>query len=271
MVVTSVSIASLHVKPDAMSELSDEVLFGMPVDILDETGDFYKIRTFYRYEGFSKKSNFIVPDEQWSAQQKSAAAAPFTDIMAEPDVTAGILAVVPRGGVVGLEQTSGDIEFGWQKVCLPNGLMGYARMRKLMPHYEFPVSSEETAFRETLVQTARTYLGSQYRWGGKTMQGIDCSGLVFMAYLLCGVIIWRDAAIKPEFPIREMDFSEVKPGDLIFFTGHVAMYIGDGEYIHSTGHPSSDGVVINSLNPASPLYREDLPKMIKYCGRYTGF
>ena len=43
------------------------------------------------------------------------------------------------------------------------------------------------------------------------------------------------------------------------------MYIGHGEYIHSTAAAGSDGVVINSFDPASPIYREDLPKIIKAC------
>lgn len=58
--------------------------------------------------------------------------------------------------------------------------------------------------------------------------GIDCSGLVSMAYLLCGISIYRDARIVEGFPIREIDRGDMKPGDLLFFPGHVAMYLGDG-------------------------------------------
>ena len=39
---------------------------------------------------------------------------------------------------------------------------------------------------------------------------------------------------------------------------HVAMYLGDGRYIHSTSKAGSDGVVLNSLCPGHPLYRHDL-------------
>jgi cell wall-associated NlpC family hydrolase len=48
------------------------------------------------------------------------------------------------------------------------------------------------------------------------------------------------------------------PGDLMYFPGHIAMYLGDGAYIQSTAKVGNSGVVINSLDPASPYYRADL-------------
>ena len=90
--------------------------------------------------------------------------------------------------------------------------------------------------------------------------GIDCSGLASMAYLLNGVVIWRDASIKEGFPLHEIPRERMKPGDLLFFPGHVAVYIGGGEFVHSTAFPGSDGVVLNCLDPGHPRYRLDLDK-----------
>ena len=50
----------------------------------------------------------------------------------------------------------------------------------------------------------------------------------------------------------------VKPGDLLFFPGHVAIYLGNGKIIHATGHPESSCVTFNSLREGEPGYREDL-------------
>ena len=100
--------------------------------------------------------------------------------------------------------------------------------------------------------------------------GIDCSGLCLMSYYLNGITIYRDAAIKEGFPIKEILFSQIKEGDLLFFPGHVAMYIGNQRYIHSTLKTASDGVVLNSLNPKDKDYREDLPNKLIAVGSIFG-
>lgn len=89
-----------------------------------------------------------------------------------------------------------------------------------------------------------------------------------MAYLLCGIQIYRDANIKEDFALHEITIDEMKPGDLLFFPGHVAMYLGDDRFCHATAKAGSDGFVINSLNPEHPDYREDLHKRITQIGSY---
>ena len=124
----------------------------------------------------------------------------------------------------------------------------------------------EEAFRAAVCEQAKKYMGTEYRWGGKSGRGIDCSGLVSSAYMQCGVLIYRDAKIIEGWPMHEVAFENKKPGDALFFPGHVALYLGEGRYIHSTGAAASGGVVINSLEPSDPLYREDLVKCLYAVG-----
>ena len=96
--------------------------------------------------------------------------------------------------------------------------------------------------------------------------GIDCSGLTSMAYMLNGVYIYRDAALKPGFLVRQIPYEHMKPGDLLYFQGHIAMYIGNDEYVHSTARAGSDGVVVNSLSPCSEMFRLDLAQSMYAVG-----
>ena len=66
--------------------------------------------------------------------------------------------------------------------------------------------------------------------------------------------------------MQVISFEEKKRGDALYFPGHIALYLGEGRYIHSTGAANSGGVVLNSLDPADPLYREDLVKSLYAVG-----
>ena len=86
------------------------------------------------------------------------------------------------------------------------------------------------------------------------------------AYMQCGVLIYRDARIVEGWPMHQIPFADKKRGDALYFPGHIALYLGEGRYIHSTGASASGGVVINSLDPNDPLYREDLVKSLYAVG-----
>ncbi len=266
--IVNVAICPLQTKPTMQSELGDEALFGMVVDITEDiNNEWCKINTHYRYDGYAPKTSLLFGDEQveaWQALPKMFVLKNSCDILNEPKVQGWHIASINRGGVVSpIGEPNDD---GWQEVALPDGQKGYTKCSFLGKYYEKPSFEEENSLREAVVQSAKTYEGAHYRWGGKSPQGIDCSGLVSMAYMLNGVLIYRDAQIKPDFPVKEITFEEAKKGDLLFFPGHVAMYLGDGEYIHSTARKGYDGVVYSSLNPEHEHYLEALADKITAVG-----
>ena len=91
-----------------------------------------------------------------------------------------------------------------------------------------------------------------------------------MAWFSCGVSLYRDAKLVEGFPARPIPFEDRKPGDLLYFPGHIALYLGEGLYIHSTGAAASGGVVYNSLDPASGIYRADLDQKLTAVGTVLG-
>lgn len=227
-----------------------------------------------------------------------------TDVLSLPKVQGVRMLELERGGVLRRQhETAEEAEAhkGWAKVLLTDGRTGYVRDVALEPvRYEMTAvfsqkeglafnnalaealtttaerlvpdavarwyGGSEDAFRAAVCAQAKKYRGTEYRWGGKSGRGIDCSGLVSSAYMQCGVLIYRDAKIVEGWPMHEVAFEDKKPGDALFFPGHVALYLGEGRYIHSTGAAVSGGVVINSLEPEDPLYRDDLVKSLYAVG-----
>ena len=98
-------------------------------------------------------------------------------------------------------------------------------------------------------------------FASKQHNDYDCS-----SYYMCGIVIYRDAVIKEGFPVHEISFSAIKPADLLYFPGHVALYLGNGKYVHCTGNRNSFGCVINSLRPEDNDYRADLAESITSVG-----
>ena len=253
-------ICPLMTRPSRQCERGDEALSGMVLDLLEETlPGWYRVRTPYRYEGYASAEDLLLGEAhaaRWAALPKQVVLKGLCDVLSGPAVACFPLTTLTRGALVA--PVGEPDEKGWQQVELPDGREGYTKRSFLGEYYEKPRSEDPELLRKAVVETALTYQGAHYRWGGKTPVGIDCSGLVSMSYLLNGVVIYRDANIVEGFPVHEIPRAEMKPGDLLFFPGHVAMYLGDGRYIHSTAKNGSDGVVINSLDPEDPDYRADL-------------
>ncbi len=164
-----------------------------------------------------------------------------------------------------------------ERLTSPGGCPGFLLQRVLDRWY----NGSEEAFRENLTSEAKKYLGTQYRWGGRSFDGIDCSGLVSEAYMRSGILIYRDALIVSGYPVKRLYSvsagrindsdsdqmsASLKKGDLLYFPGHTAMYIGNGRYIHSTARIGSGKVVINSMRKEDEDYRPDLRETLYAVG-----
>ncbi len=268
--IVNTTVCPLYGKPGRENSLVDEVLYGMTVEILDQPeAGWLRVRTHYRYEGIVPEGDLICDRERvkaWEAlPKKQVRHKNFCDVLSQPKVQGWIMKTVPKGG---LAAPVGRPENGWQQVVLADGRTGYVPAGILEDLPEDPERRREEELRGALVEAAMSYRGTHYRWGGKSPMGIDCSGLVSMAYMLCGILIYRDADIREGFPIHRIALEDVKPGDLLFFPGHVAMYIGQGRYCHSTARAGADGFTVNSLRPEDPEYRADLAEQITQVGSW---
>ena len=255
--------------PTYRTSLSDEALLGFPVEILEEAAPgWVRLRTHYRYEGFAPARALAAGEAaaRWAELPKLRVCRAIADVLSQPRVQGWNVTTLPRGAVVApLGEPDGD---GWQKITLPDGREGYIKCSFLGQYYEYAPDLPAGTLRRRIADAALSYLGVQYRWGGKSPLGIDCSGLTSMAYLLNGILIFRDARIEPGFPIHEIPAARMDVADLLYFPGHVALYLGEGKYVHATARTGSDGVVVNSLRPEDPDYRADLPGQLLAVGSY---
>ncbi len=84
------------------------------------------------------------------------------------------------------------------------------------------------------VETAKMFLNTPYVWGGRSAEGIDCSGLVQIALALAGVKAPRDTDLQEAALGQPVDAP--KRGDIVFFPGHVGIMEDDQNLVHANAH-----------------------------------
>ena len=288
------------------STIGDEGLYGQSCQVVgDDGGPMVQVRTFYGYPGYVRREELrFVTETELRAYLAApcAMAARAADLLESPQVAGVPLLTVGRGARLRLAPLPAEEKpAGWTRVLLADGRAAWVWDTSLEPlRWEEDAvfaqreglpfddalaealgveagqlaaralarwhGGSEEAFRRAVCETARKYLGVQYRWGGKAWDGLDCSGLVSDVYMQNGVLIYRNARIEPGWPVRAIPRAAMQPGDALYFPGHIALYLGEQLYIHSTGAAASGGVVLNSLDPASPLYRADLDEKLTAVG-----
>jgi cell wall-associated NlpC family hydrolase len=87
---------------------------------------------------------------------------------------------------------------------------------------------------ERAARIALKAVGVPYSWGGASMSGFDCSGLVYWAYSRLGVELPHSSYALYDVG-RRVARSRMRPGDVLFFSGlgHVGLYLGRGRMVHA--------------------------------------
>jgi hypothetical protein len=152
-------------------------------------------------------------------------------LRAEPRDDAEQVTQALRGDPLEVGERTG----GWAAVRTAYGYPGWVR--------------DEHLTGDTPLELARTFLGAPYEWGGLSFRGIDCSGLVHLAYRLSGRLVPRDASEQAEAG-RAVD--EPAAGDLVVYgdpVDHVAFWLGGGRILHATAR--DDLGVVEEPEPLS--------------------
>lgn len=116
----------------------------------------------------------------------------------------------------------------WARFACPGGSHAFVPAAHIVPIATFETEP---------VAVARRFLGTPYVWGGNSGRGIDCSGLIQAAMLACGRACPGDSDLQEAMPGTKLPRdAPLRPGDLIFWKGHVAMATGSETIIHANAH-----------------------------------
>lgn len=240
--ICPLSQVPVRLEPSDTSEMVTQILFGETFSILEERGNWLLISIHLdHYEGWiDRKQSVIVTDEFIEKINNSLHHV-----------------VIDKTAVCYSKNDSTFILLG--KGChLP--LLANNTFR--LGDKEYTTINKGKAIprkfhASKIAATALDYLNTPYLWGGRSIMGIDCSGLVQVVYHMCGVNLPRDAA-QQALKGETIDFvDEVQPGDLAFFDNpageiiHVGIITAAGEIVHASGQVKIDKIDHNGIFSAS--------------------
>jgi gamma-D-glutamyl-L-lysine dipeptidyl-peptidase len=256
--LVTLSVINLRKDPDHRAELVSQAILGTPVMVLKNKGSWLLIQTPDKYIAWTESSSVNrMRRTEMNLWKKS-------ERVIYLENSGWIYSGLEQSSIVGdlvagsILQKSGESQ-SYVNVILPDGRKGVVIKKDVMSFDTFRSQTINNA--DGVIKRAISLLGVPYLWGGSSTKGVDCSGFVQTVYFNNGLILLRDASLQALHG-RPVDisggFGLLREGDLLFFGSkvntdlhvtHVAIYMGDSEYINSSGR-----VIVNSLDSTRTNY-----------------
>ena len=204
----SVSVTDLRCEPNEAAELGSQLLYGERFAWLDTADNWaWGYGVHDHFVGFVRKEALTAVTE--ATHIVSAVSAAIAGGQADTLHMGSLL----TGDVVG------------ETVQLADGAIALADVHPIGRNVDDPVA------------IAEMFAGAPYLLGGRSINGIDCSGLVQIALAMAGHAVQRDSDMQQDSIGEPLSAdAELQRGDLIFFPEHVGMMVNATDIIHATGH-----------------------------------
>lgn len=283
--LVNLSVVNIRSNPKNAAELATQSLLGTPLDILKKEGYYYLVRTPDGYISWLDAGAITLktaPEmESWKQKDKVVFVDDYGHTFVNPDKKSQRVSDLVMGDIL----VSDGKQKEFYKVIYPDGRTAYVPQQQMTNYEKWLKKPSPNS--EQIIDIAKTMIGVPYLWGGTSVKGVDCSGFTKTAFFMNGIIIPRDASqqvlsgepvsvLNNERLNLEEALKNLKSGDLIFFASgknklpdarvtHVALYLGNGEFIHASGN-----VRISSMKPDAPNYDDFETRTVVAARRYLG-
>ena len=210
----NIAVNNIYTKPNTKSEISSQILYGEKFKILSEKKGWIKIKTIFdNYTGYIKKREFR---KQFKPQLKIFKPKSRIFIKKNNKICPSKNFLYFASGISVLNENRNYIEFEKNKWIKKSDTRKYSHINK------------------DFSKIMKLFLNSKYLWGGKTSDGIDCSGLIQIFFYYNRIFFPRDTKDQIKF-CRKKKNGNLKKGDIIFWTGHVGINLSKSKLIHAYG------------------------------------
>ena len=230
----AVPVADVKSAPDAAAGMDTQFLLGDEVGVFERRGGWAWVQGRRdMYVGYVAE-DALAPCGPGATHQ---VAVPRSFAYPEPDMKRPVTRHLSLGGRVAIEaraQTRG-LAYGQTEAG------DWVVMGHLAPIDGQPLTADHAAVAEQLLHTP-------YLWGGTSAFGIDCSGLVQLAFRMAGRDVVRDTDMQAANLGDMIAREDLRRGDLVFWTGHVGIMTDAATLIHANGHTMT--VALENLDAA---------------------
>jgi gamma-D-glutamyl-L-lysine dipeptidyl-peptidase len=281
--LVNVSVGNIRSRPGNAEEMASQALLGWQLDILKKKGGYYLIRTPDGYIGWLDEAAVNLKNKadivDWNGSKRLIFIEDYGHAYSEANKQSLRVSDLVLGNIL---KFKGERE-GFYEVIFPDGREAFVAKELMQEFNNWKRNTVASA--ASVIKVAKRMIGVPYLWGGTSIKGVDCSGFTKTAYFMNGLIIPRDASqqvlVGQPVDILTNDkldttkaLKNLQTGDLLFFAGgahrkpsarvtHVALYLGNGQFIHSAGK-----VRINSMLSNDPNYDDFQSRTVVAARRY---
>lgn len=256
-VCTADEYANVRTEPSEKSNTAGKFWSHAIGTVMGAEGDWLKIQSG-TIEGYVKSEFVSVADPALIdsvLQYHAVVTADALKLRSEMSTESSTYSVARNGVALDILDDS-TFENGWIKIKKDDQEAYVASPYvELKYEYNYAESRQEELERKTREAGSRgmevanyglQFVGNPYVWGGTSLtKGADCSGFVMSVYAHFGIGLPHSSAADRRVGVAvEPKVSAMQPGDLVCYSGHVALYIGNGQIVHAANRRS--GIIVSN-------------------------